>query len=286
MDPVSENIAFFYILPLLWQCFLYFSFFYSVCTKGSPPPCGSGRAPRPHFPWMGLCLPTLPLSAQGGSSNIPEDAVTVDTAPGSLSKLVTFHGDKLTGASSFTIRLFGLIPFKEMKVQVMQDQELIPVGVPIGIYVKTDGLLVVGTGSFPDEGGNEVSPARSLLHSGDYILAINGTAVQDKETFMELVNESKRNTVTLTVKRNENLLFLAITPKKAQSGDYKLGIWVRDNAQGIGTMTYLDADGNFGALGHGINDVDTSALMTSHDGTIYETQILSIKKGKAALPEK
>lgn len=59
----------------------------------------------------------------------------------------------------------------------MQDQELIPVGVPIGIYVKTDGLLVVGTGSFPDEGGNEVSPARSLLHSGDYILAINGTAV-------------------------------------------------------------------------------------------------------------
>ena len=224
-----------------------------------------------------------PVSA-GGSSNISEGAVTVDTSSGSLSKLVTFHGDKLTGASSFTIRLFGLIPFKEMQVQVMEDQELIPVGVPIGIYVKTDGLLVVGTGSFPDEGGNEVSPARSLLHSGDYIQAINGTAVQDKEAFMELVNESKGIAVTLTVKRKENLLFLTITPQKTQSGDYKLGIWVRDNAQGIGTMTYLDAEGNFGALGHGINDVDTSALMTSHDGTIYETQILSIKKGKSGSP--
>ena len=54
---------------------------------------------------------------------------------------------------------------------------------------------------------------------------------------------------------------LADKPETSQSGDYKIGVWVRDNAQGVGTMTYLGDGANFGALGHGINDVDTSMLM-------------------------
>ncbi len=40
-----------------------------------------------------------------------------------------------------------------------------------------------------------------------------------------------------------------------------LGIWVRDNAQGLGTVTFLNSDSRFGALGHGIHDTDTNALM-------------------------
>lgn len=54
-----------------------------------------------------------------------------------------------------------------------------------------------------------------------------------------------------------------------------------DNAQGVGTMTYIDSQGNFGALGHGINDVDTSNLMEMNDGTLYQTEIISIQKGTA-----
>ena len=69
-----------------------------------------------------------------------------------------------------------------------------------------------------------------------------------------------------------------------REGKKKLGVWIRDNAQGVGTLTYLDAEGNFGALGHGINDVDTGALMEMGDGTLYETEIISIRKGSKGDP--
>ena len=73
-------------------------------------------------------------------------------------------------------------------------------------------------------------------------------------------------------------------PKQNSEGAYKIGIWVRDNAQGVGTMTYIDGEGNFGALGHGVTDVDTSTLMMVEDGTLFRTEIISIKKGKVGDP--
>ena len=73
-------------------------------------------------------------------------------------------------------------------------------------------------------------------------------------------------------------------PKQNSEGSYKIGIWVRDNAQGVGTMTYIDSDGNFGALGHGINDLDTSTLMELEYGSLYQADIISIKKGEAGHP--
>lgn len=74
---------------------------------------------------------------------------------------------------------------------------------------------------------------------------------------------------------------MRIKPERDRTGKYKIGVWVRDNAQGVGTMTYIDENGNFGALGHGINDVDTSTLMEMNDGTLYQTEIISIRKGAA-----
>ena len=77
---------------------------------------------------------------------------------------------------------------------------------------------------------------------------------------------------------------LEITPRRDVNGKYKIGVWVRDNAQGVGTMTYIDAQGNFGALGHGITDVDTSTLMHMEGGTLYQTDIVEIQKGSAGNP--
>ena len=68
------------------------------------------------------------------------------------------------------------------------------------------------------------------------------------------------------------------------SGEWKLGIWIRDNAQGIGTLTYIDTDNTFGALGHGINDVDTSTLMQLGEGTLYKTEIVGITRGQDGSP--
>ena len=216
--------------------------------------------------------------SESGVSNIPAGAVEID-----LSKTVTL---KTAQESSYRmlVKLFGFLPIKEVDLQVIQDQKLIPVGAPIGIYVKTDGVLVVGTGEFQGLDGVSYSPCRYVLKSGDYVRCVNGVSVTEKEDFIRLIKESGGKTVALTLERNGETMDVDVTPVQDVNGEYKIGAWVRDNAQGVGTMTYIDSQGNFGALGHGINDVDTSTLMQMEGGTLYQTDIVDIKKGKDGNP--
>lgn len=216
--------------------------------------------------------------SEGGKSNIPEGAVDID-----LSKTVTM---KMDAQSSYQmqVKLFGFLPVKQVGIRVIEDQELIPVGTPIGIYIETDGVLVVGTGEFQGEGGVSCSPGKNIVKSGDYIRKVNGTDVEKKDEVIKMVEESGGNPVVLTVERNGETMEVAIQPEKDESGSYKIGVWIRDNAQGVGTMTYIDSHGNFGALGHGINDVDTSTLMHVDGGMLYETSIIDIKKGTVGNP--
>ena len=208
-----------------------------------------------------------------GESNIPEGAVDID-----LSRTVTMR--TASEASYRTqVKLFGILPIKQMDIQVIPDRELIPVGTPIGIYVKTDGVLVVGTGEFSGADGMVYSPSRYVLQSGDYIRRVNGTEVTEKEEFQQCVETCGGQQITLTIERGGELMDVRVSPVQDVSGAWKIGAWVRDNAQGVGTMTYVDSQGNFGALGHGINDIDTSTLMHMEDGTLYQTDIVDIKKG-------
>jgi len=182
------------------------------------------------------------------------------------------------------IKLFGYLPFKKMDIRVIGDMELIPAGIPVGLYVETEGLMVISVGEFEGEEGIHYSPAKYILKSGDYILECNGKAVTDKDTFIRDVEESAGKDIELTIQRNDTVQKVSVTPKKNSSGEYKIGVWIRDNAQGVGTLTYVDAEGRFGALGHGVTDVDTSMLMEVEDGTLYQTEIISIKKGKVGEP--
>ena len=219
----------------------------------------------------------LSVSEQG-NSNIPEGAVNVD-----LSRPVTMktgNADELL----MQVKLFGILPMKQVGIRVIEDQELIPVGVPIGIYVKTEGVLVVGTGEFQALNGGKVSPAEHILKSGDYVMKLNGTAVTKKDELISRIENSDGGEQILTIRRGDESFDVKIRPVQDQTKKYKIGVWVRDNAQGVGTMTYIDSQGNFGALGHGINDVDTSTLMEMNDGTLYQTEIISIQKGTAGHP--
>lgn len=213
-----------------------------------------------------------------GVSNIPQGAVDID-----LSKTVTL---KTTMKSSYQMRvkLFGFLSFKDVDIRVIEDQELIPVGLPVGIYVKTDGILVVGTGEFKGRDGVSYSPAKYILKSGDYIQKMDGQPVTEKDDFIRRVEESGGREISLTVERDGESMELEVTPEQDAGGSYKIGVWVRDNAQGVGTMTYIDSRGRFGALGHGITDVDTSTLMHMEDGTLYQTDIVDIQKGSAGNP--
>jgi len=216
--------------------------------------------------------------SEQGKSNIPKGAVTID-----LSETVTMKAAENSNYQ-MEVKLFGFLPFKQVGISVIQEEELIPVGKPVGIYVKTDGILVIGVGEFQGEDGMTYSPADNILKSGDYIQKLNGEPVSEKNDFIDKIEQCEGQEQVITLERNGELMDVRVQPRKNQYGFYKIGTWVRDNTQGVGTMTYIDSQGNFGALGHGINDVDTSTLLDTNDGTLYETEIVSIRKGENGTP--
>lgn len=188
------------------------------------------------------------------------------------------------GSYLANLKLFGLIPFKTVAIEVLGEKQLYPVGETVGIYVKTEGVLVIATSDFVSSQKEKVYPTQGLLRKGDYITKVNGEPVTGKRQFVERVDTCDGQSLLLTVRRNDTEFEREITPVKNEEGSYKLGIWIRDSTQGIGTITYVDADGNYGALGHGISDMDIGTLMELSEGEIYQTQIIGIHKGEKGKP--
>lgn len=200
-----------------------------------------------------------------------------------FSKPVTIKANQMQ-TYKMDLKLFGMIPFKTVDVQVIPDEMLVPAGVPIGIYVRTDGIMVIAEGEFEGSDHTKKEPAKHLLQAGDYIVKVDGEDAGTKTQFMETVANSEGKELVLTIRRNEETFDVKVKPEQNVNGEYKLGIWIRDNAQGVGTMTYLEPDNTFGALGHGINDTDTSFLMEVESGSLYKTEIVAIKKGQDGTP--
>lgn len=226
----------------------------------------------------------LRIPASGKLYTREQPAREEDWIPVSLSQPLTIVAGEKVNSYVMDVRLLGFIPVKEVNIQVIDNMSLIPAGIPVGIYVKTEGVLVVDVGEFNNPDGLLCSPAKNILRAGDYILSVNGNAVESKAAFMESIRRSDGMETILEVKRGEEIITQKIKPALHESGDYKIGIWIRDNAQGVGTLTYIEADGQFGALGHGINDIDTSTLMKLENGSLYETEIVGVRKGAEGAP--
>ena len=123
-----------------------------------------------------------------------------------------------------------------------------------------------------------------MLKSGDYILKVNGKYVDTKKKLINFIEKCNGNDIQLDVRRNKQMTELIVKPILASDGLYKIGAWVRDDTQGIGTLTYVDEKGEFGALGHGITDIDTGLLMKVKEGGLYKADIVQINKGKKGTP--
>lgn len=188
------------------------------------------------------------------------------------------------GGYTISSNILGVIPFKEVKVVPSEREYVYASGSVIGIYMETEGVLIIDSGEIVQEDGNVKTPAKDIVKAGDYIVTFNEEEIHNKKELMEQLRTLSSEVVTLQVKRGEKILPLSIRPVKDAEGEYKLGIWVRDDAQGIGTLTYVDAQGNYGALGHGISDVDTGSLLKIHKGRLYGAQILAINRGTVGNP--
>ena len=201
--------------------------------------------------------------------------------------LLTFSDAVQTsGDGSFLIsaKLLGAIPFKTVRVMPREEKIVSLSGETVGIYLATNGVLVVDTGEILSQDGVQRIPAEDLVRSGDYIVAMNGRQISAKKELMSYLSALDGEKVTLDIRRDEEVIRVSMNPVKDLAGNYKLGIWVRDDTQGIGTLTYVDADGNFGALGHGISDTDTGDLLSIQNGALYQAEIIRILKGSKGNP--
>ena len=211
-------------------------------------------------------------------SNIPADQITISGRQ-HFSMIAGEQGSYQVG-----LKLFGLIKLKDIQVDVVDTRYAIPCGSPIGIYLKSDGVMVIGTGRITGPDGMEVEPAFGILKTGDYIEAFNGKPMKTKEDLISAVNDSGGQDSVVTVRRDGEPIDVSVKPIASSDGKYKLGAWVRDDTQGIGTITYVDMNGNFGALGHGISDSDTGDLVETSQGALYSTEIMGIEKGTIGKP--
>ena len=153
---------------------------------------------------------------------------------------------------------------------------LVPVGHTVGIKLFARGVLVV---KLPEED----SPARECgLKEGDVILSCGGSTITSTEQFQSLLQKSDGEKTDLQVHRNGVTMSFTVDPEANEQGVYCIGAWIRDSMAGIGTMTYYDPEtGKFGALGHGIADVDTAQLMPFSNGEILPSTVKAVKKGEA-----
>lgn len=188
------------------------------------------------------------------------------------------------GSYQIPCSLLGMLPLKTVQVETVEDQWVYASGTAVGLYMETQGILIVDTGEITDQKGVTREPAANIVQPGDYILEANGKAVSRKRELIAEIENCQGKDVELLVHRRGEEIPLSLSPVFTREEEFKLGIWIRDNTQGIGTMTYVDEEGNFGALGHGISDTDTGQLLDVSGGELYQAQIVSIIRGTRGAP--
>ena len=163
------------------------------------------------------------------------------------------------------------------------DREVIPSGEAMGIYMKTDGVLVVDVCSFRNSDGTSCCPVENILQTGDYIESIDGKKVSKRSELLNLVSESNGKKLQIVYERDGESHSAEVMPQQNENGNYLLGAWVKDDVSGIGTITFIDGN-KFMALGHSVSDIDTGLMMRCSTGGMYTTNITNINKSYTEQP--
>lgn len=197
----------------------------------------------------------------------------------------SFSGNSTMG-SDITLKLFGVIPIKDVKVKPVDTPVVVPGGNPFGIKILTEGVMVIGI-SEVDCCEGKISPARdSGIKPGDIIISINGNNITSNQTLADAIMKSQGEKVVASIRRESKMMNIEIQPRYSLSDScYKAGMWVRDSTAGIGTITFYDPQTSmFGGLGHPVCDTDTGEILPLHSGQVVPVTINGVNKGKSGQP--
>lgn len=214
-------------------------------------------------------------------------SIATNTSIQASSEYISESNSK-SGKSVVTLKLFGTVPIKDISINVIPITEVIPLGNVVGLKLYTNGVLVVGMSEINGKDNAKYKPYESTgIEEGDMIIEINKTEITCTNDLIDTVSNFGNQELSLKYVRDGNVLETTITPIKNSNNEYKLGLWVRDTAAGIGTATFYDpATNTFASLGHGILDIDTESLLDISYGEFITTNITSIIKGEKGTPGK
>ena len=186
-------------------------------------------------------------------------------------------------SKTVTLSLFNIIDVKDIEVNTIPVATVIPLGNSAGLKLYTSGVLVVGTTQIEGQKPYE----QSGIEEGDMIVEINQEKITCTDELITTVNNSNGEELNIKYIRDGVEYVSNIEPIKTKEDEYKLGLWVRDGAAGIGTVTYYEpATQKFAALGHGIVDIDTEQLINISTGELVTSKIISIVKGEEGIPRR
>ena len=187
---------------------------------------------------------------------------------------------------NYDVVLLGKLKVKQVSVTTYPKLKVIPAGNLIGLKLYTEGVLVIGTSEIKNINGiTEKAFESSSIKEGDIIIEIDNQKINSAKDLQNIVNNSKGEKVEIKYLRNNEIYITEIIPTKVSENGYKLGLWVRDSASGVGTMTFYDPKRKkFAALGHGISDSDTGELLNISTGEVVNARIVSLTKGKKGFP--
>ena len=184
----------------------------------------------------------------------------------------------------FTVIIMNFSCAYASSASAAQEKMLIAAGVPFGVRLHTDGVIIVNLTAV-GKGESAVYPSRDAgFCKGDVIISVNGERIGSAKALCDTVSASEGRELSFTVKHEGKERNICVIPQK--DGDvYKIGVLVRDNAAGIGTVTFIDpATGMFAGLGHGICDAETGELIPVSYGSCEEVTLTDIIKGKSGAP--
>ena len=245
-----------------------------------------------YFSPQAQLLRTLPgtLSVAHGQSAVLDAPfpLTMEIAQaGSSTAESLSQVDARAQTSTATISLFGLLPLREVDIEISDDLRLYPGGQAVGVALHTKGVLVVGTSDLSGASG----PARLAgLKPGDVIMAADGKAIESTEDLTSMVAAYGASPLPLTVMRGQSTLSLTLQARRdGQSGEYRIGAWVRDSTAGVGTLSFYGevepGKGiRYGALGHAITDADTQQVLTVGVGEVMLADVVDVRKGQSGYP--
>lgn len=200
--------------------------------------------------------------------------------------VVQAASDTAPAIETTALRLFGVIPIKDVEVQKIETPMLVPCGQPFGIKLRMDGAMVVGLDKIETSAGESCPAQEAGIQTGDLIQSIDGSPVTSNQTLQSAIADSAGDVVDVTLVRGEETRTCRLTPIFSVADNcYEAGIWVRDSSAGIGTITFYEPEsGSFGGLGHPICDTDTGDILPLGSGEASAVTISQVIKGTSGTP--